>query len=202
MPLVLLLIGAGCASEQTLVPADPDLADLAFLTGAWVTEIEDGVRTEELWTTPDGGMMLGVNRTVAIGEDEQTGRRTVAFEFLRIEHTGDDEIIYYAAPEGRSPATPFRLTDRSPMHLVFSNPDHDYPRRIIYAQQDDGSLLVRIEGVEDGREKSSRWILRRARLLSGLTEFERDRIERERWHMRQTQRDSMMMRRGTGSYPY
>jgi hypothetical protein len=168
--------------------------DLAFLTGAWVTEIEDGMRTEELWTTPDGGTMLGVNRTIVVGDDEETDRRTVAFEFLRIEHTGEGEIIYYAAPAGRDPPAPFTLIERSPTRFVFENPEHDFPQRIIYEQQRDG-LLLRIEGIEDGAVKSREWFLRRARLLSGLTEqerWEREARDRARWD--QIEQDSLIYR--------
>jgi hypothetical protein len=194
--LLVPLFVAACASERpALVPRDEALMDLAFLTGAWVTDIENGRRTEELWTTPDGGTMLGVSRTIAIGDDEENDRRTVAFEFLRIEHTGDDEIIYYAAPAGRDPPTPFTLIQRSPTRFVFENPEHDFPRRIIYEQQRDG-LLLRIEGVENGEAKSSAWFLRRARLFSGLTEqerWEREARRRERWE--QLEEDSFLYHR-------
>ena len=182
------------AGRPALVPADPALMDLAWLTGAWVTDSEDGLRTEEIWSTPDAGTMLGVNRTISISEDEQD-RQTVFFEFLRIEHTAENEIIYHASPQGR-PHTSFRLIEQSATRFVFENPEHDYPQRIIYAQQNDGSLLMRIEGIENGEQKSGEWFLRRARLRSGLTDHELQQREmRDYWRRRQFYDDSPFFHR-------
>ena len=84
------------------------------------------------------------------------------------------------------PPTSFRLIEQSATRFVFENPEHDYPQRIIYAQQNDGSLLMRIEGVENGQEESSEWLLRRANLRSGLTDHELRQLQMRadwyRWH--------------------
>ncbi|UCD76240.1 MAG: hypothetical protein JSV91_04815 [Phycisphaerales bacterium] len=182
--LSICVLPACTAGRPVLEPCDESLMDLAFLTGVWVTDSNDGLRTEEIWSTPDAGTMLGVSRTISIGEDDSK-RETVFFEFLRIEHTAEDDIIYHASPEGRPP-TSFRLIERSHTRFVFENPEHDFPQRIIYEQQDDASLLTRIEGVEDGEEQSSEWRLRRARIRSGLTEYEirQRRISDYWWHRR------------------
>ena len=37
--------------------------------------------------------------------------------------------------------------------VVFANPAHDFPQRVIYKVASDGSLLGRVEGRENGREK-------------------------------------------------
>ena len=36
--------------------------------------------------------------------------------------------------------------------VVFENPDHDFPQRIIYRLGDNGALLGRIEGNSEGQE--------------------------------------------------
>ncbi len=194
--LLLASLTACTSSRPILAPCDPALMDLAFLTGVWSTEVgEDGVRTEEFWSTPDAGTMLGVNRTIAVSETDPDDRRTVSFEFLRVEHTADDEIIYFAAPEGCHPPTPFRLVDRSPTRFVFENPEHDYPQTVIYEQQPEGRLLLRIEGVENGEQRSSEWLMQRARLLSGLTQAElRQREIRAYWRFQQIYEDSLFFR--------
>lgn len=176
--LLALTLLLGCQSTPDLLASDPAMADLEWLTGAWAGENEDGTVTEEHWTQPRAGAMFGINRTIAEG-------RTVFFEFLRIERTADDGLQYLAAPEGRHPPTTFRLIERSPTRFIFSNPAHDYPQRIIYEQQSDGSLILRIEGNEDGVEKSAGWSLRRANVRGGLTEYERRQLEmNEYWHYR------------------
>lgn len=46
---------------------------------------------------------------------------------------------------------------------VFENPNHDFPQRIIYRLVTVDSLVARIEGRIDGKERSSDFPYRRAR---------------------------------------
>ncbi|MFT4626837.1 MAG: hypothetical protein ACI8PZ_005517 [Myxococcota bacterium] len=120
-------------------------AELAWLAGCW-RSTEAGVTTEECWIPPEGGMLLGTNRTLRDG-------RAVGFEFLRISEE-DSHVIYWAAPGGRHPATPFVLTSKSKSEAVFSNPGHDFPQRLHYAR--DGSTLTVV--VQAGDKKLEfRW---------------------------------------------
>jgi hypothetical protein len=158
--VLLLLLGlalVGCASSPpaTSPGAAPDgaLAEVAWLAGTWVSPGGKGPRTEEHWIPPAGGSMLGVNRTVI-------GGRTAFFEFLRLE-ADEQGLVYHAAPMGRHPATPFRLVEVTPGRVVFENPRHDFPQRIIYRRDGDRGLVQRIEGTEAGETKSSEWRLRR-----------------------------------------
>jgi len=118
--------------------AEPKLSDLAWMTGHWVATI-DGVEMEELWNEPRGGVLLGLHRDIS-------AKRT-SFEFLRIGETKEG-IVYLAQPGGQPP-TPFRLTEASGHRVVFSNPEHDFPKRILYWLKD-GQLCARVEG--DGGE--------------------------------------------------
>lgn len=133
-------------------PAAGPFEDLAWLTGVWVTPGEGG-GTEEFWTPPAGGTMLGVNRTIRDG-------KTVFFEYLRIELEGDT-LVYKAQPLGRHPATPFRLVEASDEEVVFENPEHDYPQRILYTRDGPDGLIQQIEGEQGGLARFSEWKLRR-----------------------------------------
>jgi hypothetical protein len=146
---------AGCRSTpEPMDAAEPghDLAGLAWLAGSWVLVSGDAV-SEEHWTGARGGTMLGVNRTVIDG-------RTVAFEYVRIEATPEG-IVYLASPGGRHPPTRFGLIASGPQRLVFENPDHDFPNRIVYERRGD-RLDARIEGRQDGRPISEQWTWRRS----------------------------------------
>lgn len=127
--------------------AAPDLKSLAWMAGTW-TGVTDGVEMEEVWIAPKAQSMLGLHRDAAQG-------RTVSFEFLRIEATAD-AITYWASPKGR-PATPFKLVEGGQKRVVFESPEHDFPRRILYWQGDDGSLHARIEGTQAGKAASEEW---------------------------------------------
>jgi hypothetical protein len=128
-------------------PPKPTLNDLAWIAGSWVGTSR-GIEMEEHWTAPKGNSMIGVHRDVAKG-------RTVSFEFLRIEQQGD-QVVYLASPGGRSPATPFPLKEVSGARVVFENPTHDFPQRIIY-WKDGNDLRARIEGTMNGRPGSEEW---------------------------------------------
>ena len=142
------LIAIGLASHLT--PAGPRQAsapafrieDLAWLSGDWETE-PGASRTDEHWSRVAGGSLMGTSRTVS-------GDRTVFFEHLRIERRGS-EIYYVAHPKGRSPGTDFKLVRLSGQEAVFKNPAHDFPKRIAYRKNADGTLTARVEG--DGTEK-------------------------------------------------
>jgi hypothetical protein len=138
-----LLLGA-TLSAQT---ARHSIADLSWLAGSWSGEA-GGIQMEEHWTAPDGGTMVGMHRDVGKG-------RTMLFEFLRIEQKGD-QIVYLSMPNGRSPATAFPLKELSGTRVVFENPSHDFPQRIIY-WKDGADLRARIEGTIGGKAGSEEW---------------------------------------------
>ena len=114
----------------------------SWMAGCWEGK-GDNRQLEEHWTQPAGQSMLGMSRVLA-------GGKTVAFEFMRIL---EDErgIVFIAQPSGQK-ETPFRLSQFKNQQATFENPDHDFPQRIIYRKEPDGSLLARIEGKENGKE--------------------------------------------------
>lgn len=122
-----------------------DINRLAWLTGCW-TQNEQQAGSIEQWTAPAGKSMLGVNRTVRDGN-------TVAFEFIRISEDDAGNVVYIASPSGQETAR-FALASVSINEVVFENPDHDFPQRIIYRLQDQNTLIGRIEGIIDGNHKA------------------------------------------------
>jgi hypothetical protein len=140
--LVGLLMGR---ADQTVKPS---LADLSWMAGSWSGTSARGIEMEEHWTAPKGNSMLGIHRDVG-------GGKTRLFEFLRIEQQGD-QIVYLSMPNGRSPATPFTLKEVSATRVVFENPTHDFPQRIIY-WKDGNDLRARIEGTMNGKPGSQEW---------------------------------------------
>lgn len=150
----------GCAADGSRsmdaeVVTDP-LAKLRWMVGSWGGSAPDGTWTEEHWTASKGGTMLGMSRTV---KEDATGReKTLSFEFLRIRAEGD-QVTYFAAPSGRSPPTPFRMVECDGGHVVFANPEHDFPTRIVYELSPNGTLCPRIEGTRNGNTASEGWKL-------------------------------------------
>ena len=116
----------------------PTVSELAWMSGGWQTAPGGKAQIEERWMKPSGNSMIGMGRTVA-------GGRTVEFEYLRIEER-DGQIYYVASPKGRCPGTDFKLTRLTGQEAVFENPEHDFPKRIIYRKNSDGSLTASIDG--------------------------------------------------------
>jgi hypothetical protein len=123
-------------SQATVVA--PSISDLAWMAGRWQTAPGGRAQIEEHWMAPAGGTMLGMGRTIA-------GARTVEFEFLKLEQRAD-AIYYVASPNGLCPATDFKLTRLSAREVVFENPAHDFPKRISYRKNADGSLTATVDG--------------------------------------------------------
>ena len=123
----------------------PTLADISWIAGDWQTAPGGRRQIEEHWTAVAGGSMMGVSRTVA-------GDKTVEFEYLRIEQRADG-IYYVAHPKARCPGTDFKLTRASATEAVFENPQHDFPKRVIYRKTDDG-LTASIDGGEGSKSVS------------------------------------------------
>jgi hypothetical protein len=97
--------------------------------------------------------MFGVGRTLSDGKE-------VFVEYLRL--TVDrDGVVYCAAPGGRVPATEFCAVEYGSQRAVFERLEHDFPQRIIYELQSDGTIKARIEGKVNGTMKSSEWVFHR-----------------------------------------
>lgn len=145
-PLIAAVALACCCCPLGAIAAEADLDKLAWLVGNWV-ERKEGRETEEHWIAPKGGMMLGVNRTV-------TSAGKSSFEFLRIAKTPEG-ISYFGSPGGRPPVE-FPLKEQSEGRVVFENPQHDFPQRIIYSIEGE-VLTARIEGTIAGQQRSTQW---------------------------------------------
>jgi Domain of unknown function (DUF6265) len=127
------------------LPAQPKatIDQAGWIAGCWSRQAGDR-STEEYWMKPGGGTMFGVSRTIAKG-------RTSEYEYLRIvEQNGT--LAYIALPSGQKEAT-FTLAGIKTGEMVFENPKHDFPTRIIYQRQPDGSLKARIEGTMNGQPR-------------------------------------------------
>lgn len=117
--------------------------DLSWIAGCW--ELKMGpVTIEEMWTAPAGGTLLGMGRTIKNG-------RAVFSEFLKIE-TKAGKIVYTPRIGTKQSPVDFVLFRSSADEVVFENPAHDFPQRIIYRKQPEG-LFARIEGTDKGKQR-------------------------------------------------
>lgn len=121
MAATVFLAPSAALAEEPALPA--------WMAGCW--EMRDGERwSEECWTVPRGGQMLGSGRT-----GDANGVRS--FEFMRIEleePNGDGPVVrmaFVAAPNGRG-WTMFAWSPRDEPGVSFFNAANDYPQRVRY----------------------------------------------------------------------
>ena len=150
--LWVLAIILWCGGAFASGPEDASLADLGWMAGHWAGHSGD-VGMEEFWTTPDGGVMVGLHRDVFPDGSS-------FFEFLRIATT-DRGMTYVASPRGTG-ATEFVLVSLDQQSVIFENLEHDFPQRIIYQREGD-RLTARIEGMVGGNLRAKEWTWDRVR---------------------------------------
>lgn len=143
---MLPLIAACCFAEE-------DVSQLGWMSGCWETHPAPGLTIEEQWMKPAGTVMLGMGRTVK-------GGRTVFTEFLRIAPVNGK--LTYTARIGTKGITDFPLLRISEGEIVFENPTHDFPQRILY-RKTGGGITARIEGKDKGKNRGEDFVYTRAK---------------------------------------
>ena len=147
---VLLMLGSLGPAQSP----NPTLNDLSGLAGCWEANLR-GREVNEQWMKPGGGIMLGIARTVSQG-------KAAEFEFTQIREDKDGAIYYVAKPSGQ-PEASFKLVKLQNKEAVFENPQHDFPQRIIYRLQPDGSLFARVEATVKGQLRGIDYPYKRAK---------------------------------------
>lgn len=138
-PILLLVLGA--AAEPRPLPA--------WLAGGWGAQQQDGSWSEEWWTPPRAGLMLGGGRS-------GKGDTVDWWEQTRIEQA-DGKIRFCALPKGQ-PGACFDATEVAASEIVFENPGHDFPTRVAYRRAGN-ELVAEISG-KDGANVQ-RWRFRK-----------------------------------------
>ncbi|MDR7069639.1 hypothetical protein J2X02_002490 [Pseudoxanthomonas japonensis] len=136
-------------SLSTVLMATPALAgDLDWLAGHWCG-VSGKTFSEETWMVPRGGLLVGMHR------DTRDGKAT-GFEFMRIAHQ-DGRWVLLAQPGGGVVAA-FPAEHVGKERVVFANPAHDFPKRVIYSRSDADTLHARVDdGHDDGQAMEWTW---------------------------------------------
>ena len=116
---------------------------MKWLLGDWLAAGDKAI-WRETWTeiSPDTWEGRGIEVAKAA-----SGKQSV--EDLRLVAMGGS-VFYLAKVTHNELPIPFRLVECGDDRLVFSNPAHDFPRRLEYGRQPDGRLRVR---ASDGADK-------------------------------------------------
>jgi hypothetical protein len=114
----------------------PTSALPTWMAGCWSGERGEE-RFHERWFVGDASTLLALAHTT------KTGTMT-GFEFLRVV-VRNGHPVYIAQPGG-APPTEFAATSSGASRIVFENPKHDFPKRIVYVRVGDDRLTASIDG--------------------------------------------------------
>lgn len=136
-----------------LAAAEPELP--GWMAGCW--ESRSGERwTEECWTIPRAGTMLGSGRTGV--SDELTNWETMQiFGDYEFEDGAVARMVFIGKPMNKNGAI-FVWSPSDQPGLTFTNQFHDYPQRIRYWRE--GEELLAETSLLDG-ERLQQWRYRR-----------------------------------------
>ncbi|MES2035591.1 MAG: DUF6265 family protein [Pseudomonadota bacterium] len=143
------------AAAALLLTAAPALAaepDFSWLAGKWI-EVDGPRTTREVWHAPLDGAMSGVGQYSEPGKPPRFEMMTITAE--------PAGITFTAYLKGQPPAA-FLYEPGESGVASFVNPDHDFPQRVTYRICGE-DICGRIDGKQDGKDKSVEWRYRRDR---------------------------------------
>jgi hypothetical protein len=148
--LVIALTFSSCIKSKEaseIVVAD-------WLLGKWENKSDDG-NLLEIWTKANDSIYIG--ESYCIKEKD-----TLHFEKIQLKQKGED-LFYIPTVKGQNNDKPvtFIFKDTIGKQLVFENPKHDYPQKIIYSQISKDRMIILISGIQQGKVSSIKYSLKK-----------------------------------------
>lgn len=132
IPLIVLIV-ITCSSKK------PTVEPFHWMAGNWQkVDADSSSQSVEVWQIESDKLMIGYGLTTA-------NLDTLFYEQLKIVVEGD--AFYYIADVGQG-VVRFKLVASTPESWTFENPEHDFPKRIIYQKSGEKMLaFTEAEGV-------------------------------------------------------
>ncbi|UMY65482.1 MULTISPECIES: DUF6265 family protein [unclassified Flavobacterium] len=154
LPIVALtVLFSACGKKEASVPpaekpsrkATSLLNAASWMEGRWENQSKDGVLSE-IWQKESDSLFKGASYFVA-------GNDTLFAESVDLVLTRDGYLDYIVSVPGQNNEKPvaFRRTSGTETQMVFENPQHDYPTRIVYERRPGDSLVATISGHKNGK---------------------------------------------------
>ncbi len=123
------------------------LKTMDWLVGNWENKSEFG-DMQENWEKVNDSVYNGYSYFIK-------GKDTLHSETIALQQK-EDQVLYVPTVKGQNNDQPvvFLLTKQTPKQLVFENPNHDYPKKIVYNQITSDSLVAVISGTQQGKASS------------------------------------------------
>jgi hypothetical protein len=151
--LISVLIHASCQNNETAEQKKTEtssyskMKEAEWLLGNWTNQSEAGLAIEH-WIKKNDSMFIGESYFI-IGND------TASSERMSLEQHGD--VMTYnptVRDQNNNQRIEFTLTGFTEKQLIFENPKHDFPQKIIYNQVNPDSIFAEISGKMNGENKT------------------------------------------------
>lgn len=146
------LFVASCKKEEE--KALQEIDKVKWIVGEWENKSKDGVLTEN-WERISDTVFDAVCYFVH-------GKDTLHNEKIRLKQA-ENAIIYSPTVKGENGNRPvhFKMTSINANELVFENPKHDYPQKIVYTKVTEDSLVTKISGMIKGKPYSESYPMKK-----------------------------------------
>lgn len=138
-------------ANGNLIREYEELDKAKWILGDWEQKDSMGTLTES-WESLDDSTYIG--RALYIS----TNKDTLHNETMAILQNGDF-LIYSTVIKGENGDEPtlFQMREDTDSLLVFENPKHNYPKKIIYRRNKDATALITISGTQNGKPSTENY---------------------------------------------
>ena len=127
-----------------------------WLIGSWENNTPEGLLIEK-WAPLNDSVLSGISYVTK-------GADTLFSETMKLELKGD-KLLYIPTVKDQNNAMPviFTSTSITNNEMIFENPTHDYPKKIIYRQITPDSLVAEVSAIVNGKEKKEQFSMKKSK---------------------------------------
>jgi len=144
------------STETALPAAHPNMAKARWFIGQWENKSAEGDLVEN-WTKVNDSLYMGESYFIVKGDTVFAERVALLEIYGRMTYN----VTVPSQNEGGAVA--FVMTDINDERVIFENPQHDYPSKIMYSNVAPDSLVAEISGTKDGKHASEIFRMKRKR---------------------------------------
>lgn len=126
-----------------------------WFIGEWANKSAEGDLTER-WKKENDSLYLGESYFVTNGKD------TVFTEHVRLEESNGILAFTVTVPgQNKEKPVRFEMTSVNDDRIVFENPKHDFPNKIIYYRVGNDSLKAEVSGIQKGKPSVQKFAMKK-----------------------------------------
>ena len=151
---ILLLAITTCLLSCKKTEKENKLQTTDWLIGTWENKSNEGDMVET-WSKNNDSLYSGSSYFIK-------GKDTLHSESIQLTQKAN-VVLYTPTVKGQNNNQPisFQLTKQTSKQLVFENPKHDFPQKIVYQQITADSLVATISGIQQGKASSESFSMKK-----------------------------------------